>query len=61
MLSITKESKLKPETVIKNAVNFFGPDGYGLKIREQAEDTVYLEGGGGGVRISPPRVKREAK
>ena len=51
MLSITKESKLKPEAVITNAVHFFGPEGYGLKVREKDETTVYLEGGGGGVRI----------
>ena len=26
--------------------------GYGLEIKEQAEDTVYLEGGGGGVNYA---------
>ena len=58
MLSMTKESKLKPEAVIKSAVDFFGPDGYGLKVREQAEDTVYLEGGGGGVRVNVAESKK---
>ncbi len=61
MLSITKDSKQKPESVIKSAVNFFGPDGYGLQIKEQAEDTVYLEGGGGGVRIYAAETKKGSK
>jgi hypothetical protein len=61
MLSITKESKLRPEAVIKRAVDFFGPKGYGLQIKEQAEDTVYLEGGGGGVRIYAVDSKKGSK
>ncbi len=52
MLSMTKESKLKPEDVIKRAVNFFGPKGLGLLLKEEDASTVYLEGGGGGVRVN---------
>jgi hypothetical protein len=51
MLSLTKTTLLKPEDVIKRAVDFFGPKGLGLVIKEEDHCTVYLEGGGGGVRV----------
>lgn len=51
MLSLEKKSKLKPEEVIKQAINFFGPKGLGLIVKEEDTCTVYLEGGGGGVRV----------
>jgi hypothetical protein len=47
MLSITKESVLAPEEVIKRVIRFFGPKGLGLKITTEEADHVYLEGGGG--------------
>ena len=34
MISLTKNTKLKPEDVIKRAISFFGPKGYGLTIQE---------------------------
>ncbi len=52
MLSIEAKSKLKPEEVIERAVKFFGPNGYGLEIKEQAACCAEFEGGGGGVEIS---------
>ncbi|MGD0795599.1 MAG: hypothetical protein ABR958_08485 [Dehalococcoidales bacterium] len=52
MLSIEAKSKLKPEEVIERAVKFFGPQGYGLKVKEQAACCVEFEGGGGGVGIT---------
>jgi hypothetical protein len=52
MLKIGKESKLKPEDVIKKAVDYYGPKGYGLKVIENDSGGVYLEGGGGSVRVS---------
>jgi len=51
MLSMTKESVLKPEEVIKRAVSFFGAKGLGLALKEEDQTSVYLEGGGGGVRV----------
>jgi hypothetical protein len=58
MLSVTKKSKLKPEEVLKKAVTFFGDGGFGLKVMEEDENHVYLEGGGGGVNVI---VSAEAK
>jgi hypothetical protein len=52
MISLTKNSKLKPEDVIKRAITFFGPGGLGLTIQEQDAGSVTLEGSGGGVNIS---------
>jgi hypothetical protein len=52
MISLSKESKLKPEDVIKKAVAFWGSKGYGLTIQEQDACSVALEGGGGGVNVS---------
>jgi hypothetical protein len=51
MLSLTKNTFLKPEDVIKRAINFFGPKGLGLKITEEDTCEVSLEGGGGGVSV----------
>jgi hypothetical protein len=52
MLNIETTSKLSPEDAIKRAVKFFGPQGYGLKVKEQAPCCVEFEGGGGGVAVT---------
>jgi hypothetical protein len=52
MLKMAAKTKLKPEAVIKRALAFFGPDGYGLQLREQSADYICLEGGGGIVEVS---------
>jgi hypothetical protein len=52
MLSIETKSKLTPEEAIKRAIKFFGPEGYGLEIREQQPCCLDFEGGGGGVAVS---------
>jgi hypothetical protein len=52
MLKIARESRLKPEELIKKAIVFFGPEGYGLTVREKDKCNVYLVGGGGGVRVN---------
>lgn len=58
MISLSKESKLKPDQVIKRAVDFFGAKGYGLILKEEDESSAYLEGAGGGVRVSTARTKK---
>jgi hypothetical protein len=58
MLSMTKNSKLKPEEVITRAVNFFGPKGYGLTIQEGDTCSVSMEGGGGGVRVTASKAEK---
>jgi hypothetical protein len=52
MLRMSVKTKLKPDEVIKRAVNFFGPGGYGLGVEEQSSDYVCFEGGGGNVEVS---------
>jgi hypothetical protein len=58
MLKLSTKSKLKPEEIIKRAVKYFGPGGYGLKVEEQEACCAYFEGGGGGVRVSVTEEKR---
>ena len=52
MLTIGAKTKLKPEEVVKRAVDFFGPKGYKLKVTEQSADYASFEGGGGGVGVT---------
>ena len=52
MLSIEAKTKLNPEQVIKTAVDFFGPKGYKLVVKNQSADCASFEGGGGGVEVS---------
>jgi hypothetical protein len=58
MIKISKESKLKPKEVIQRAVNFFGPKGYGLVLKEEDNCNAYFEGGGGSVRVSAATSKK---
>lgn len=52
MLKMATKTRLSPEDAIKRAVEFFGPNGYGLKIMEQSPECAYFEGGGGEVKVS---------
>ena len=52
MLKIATKTKLSPEEAIKQAIEFFGPDGYGLEVKDQAPSCAYFEGGGGGVQVT---------
>ena len=52
MLKIATKTKLSPEEAIKKAVEFFGPGGYGLEVKEQSTECAYFEGGGGGVDVT---------
>jgi len=58
MLKIARESKLKPEELIKKATEFFGPKGYGLVVSEEDACNVYLVGGGGSVRVNAAATKK---
>lgn len=51
MLNISKESKHKPQDIIKRAITFFGSKGYGMLLKEEDRCNAYLEGNGGSVRI----------
>jgi hypothetical protein len=58
MLKLSAKSKLKPEEVIKRAVKYFGPEGYGLKVNDEGNCCAYFEGGGGDVRVSAAEEKK---
>jgi hypothetical protein len=51
MLRMTAGTKLKPVEVVRRAVNFFGPGGYGLEVKDESAGYVCFEGGGGGVEV----------
>jgi hypothetical protein len=46
------ESKLSPAKVLEKALEFFGPGGLGLEVKEQGEGCARFEGGGGHVFIN---------
>jgi len=52
MLRLSTTSRLNPEEVIKRAVKFFGPAGYGLEVREETGNGAAFDGGGGGVEVT---------
>ena len=52
MLNIAITTKLSPEEAVKRAVEFFGPGGYGLEVKDQQPSCAYFEGGGGGVEVT---------
>ncbi|MBN1691977.1 MAG: hypothetical protein JW845_00300 [Dehalococcoidales bacterium] len=51
MLKISRETKLNPQEVVKKAVAFFGPGGYGLRLKAEDDCTAYFEGGGGSIKV----------
>ena len=52
MLKMATTTKLSPEEAIKEAVKFFGPEGYGLEVKEEAPTCATFEGGGGSVVVT---------
>ena len=52
MLRLEVKTKLSPEKTIEQAVASFGPEGYGLEVKENYKNHAYFEGGGGSVSIS---------
>lgn len=49
-LRYSMETKLSPETVMKEALDYF--EKLGLKVSRDEEDTLCLEGGGGHVTLT---------
>ena len=61
MIRLEVKTKLGPEKTIEEAVAFFGPDGYGLEVKESMADHAFFVGGGGSVTITvKPEEKRTA-
>jgi hypothetical protein len=51
MIRIGTKTKLDPEEVVRRAVSFFGPGGYGLEVTNESTGYVCFEGGGGSVEV----------
>jgi len=58
MLKIATKTRLSPEEAIKRAIKFFGPDGYKLEVKEQADNCACFEGVVVELRWSPAPRKR---
>jgi len=52
MIRLELKTKLSPEKAIEKAVDYFGPKGYGLEVKEHYKNHAYFEGGGGSVTVS---------
>ena len=52
MIRLEVKTKHSPEKTIEEAVAFFGPDGYGLEVKENMADHAFFTGGGGSVTIT---------
>jgi hypothetical protein len=52
MVRMEAKTKLSPEEIIKRAIVFFGPGGYGLGVKEQTSGYICFEGGGGVVEVT---------
>ncbi|OGO23430.1 MAG: hypothetical protein A2144_05465 [Chloroflexi bacterium RBG_16_50_9] len=52
MLRLTAKTRLKPEEVMKKALDFFGAGGCGLKVAEQSNTCASFEGASGSVFIT---------
>jgi hypothetical protein len=52
MLRIATKTKLTSGDVIDKAIQFFGPEGFKLKITNQTGTSASFDGGGGFVEIS---------
>ncbi len=50
-MRMSAKTKLKPEEVVRRAINFFGPGGQGLEVKNESAGYVYFEGGGGSVEV----------
>jgi alpha-D-ribose 1-methylphosphonate 5-phosphate C-P lyase len=52
MLRLSTRTKLAPAEVVKRAVSFYGPGGYGLEVTQQTDSEAAFQGGGGGVQLA---------
>ncbi len=52
MLKISKQTRLKPEQILKQATNYFGKGSLGLEEKERNPCCIYFEGAGGYISIN---------
>jgi hypothetical protein len=51
MLKLNVRTKRNPDEVVKKALEFFGPGGYGLQVTEHSDTCASFEGGGGSITV----------
>ncbi len=52
MIRLEKHIKMRPEGAIAKAIEFFGPNGLGLKVFESGPLCAKFEGAGGSVEVT---------
>lgn len=52
LLKLNVRTKRNPDEVVKKALEFFGPGGYGLKVTEQSDTCASFAGGGGDITVT---------
>jgi hypothetical protein len=52
VIKLSAESRLSPQEVTQRAIEFFGPEGYGLEITDQSDTCAYFKGGGGSIEVT---------
>jgi hypothetical protein len=51
MIHVSTETRHTPAQVLARAVSYFGAEGLGLEIKQQAADSLLFQGGGGYVQV----------
>lgn len=59
MINMGKKSKLKPDEVISKALAYFGPNGVGLDVKANNENSARFEAMGGFVYIEAANGDRK--
>lgn len=49
--SFTKRTNKKPDDVLQQATEYFGPEGLGLQVTEHTTVAAHFVGGGGHIRV----------
>lgn len=51
MIKVTAKTKMSPEEAVKKAIEFFGPQGLGMKVKDQQATCASFEGEAGSVSV----------
>lgn len=58
MAHYISESRLSPAQIVADAIELFGPNGWGLAVREREENCASFTGGGGHLSIFARKTDR---
>lgn len=58
MAHYVSESRLSPAQILEDAIELFGPNGWGLAVREQDENCASFTGGGGHLSVLTRETER---